>query len=90
MGSSSGNSIPVWKITTPITQKDFLGRLVVYEGTEESWVDKVTGILVYQTKSIKYLPDPAVTYFLETISLSTNAPIGGSLDGTEFVYSEEK
>ena len=88
--SLSGVSIPVWKTTKPIEKKDMLDRLVVFEGSEENTIDKATGILIYQSKFVRSIPEPAVTYFLETISLKTNAPIGGSRNGIEFTYSKEQ
>lgn len=88
--SLSGVSIPVWKTTKPIEKKDMLDRLVVFEGTEENTIDKATGILIYQSKFVRSIPEPAVTYFLETLSLNTNAPIGGLHDGIEFGYSKEQ
>jgi hypothetical protein len=90
MFSLSGIAIPVWKFTKPIEKKDMLDRFVVFEGSEENTIDKATGILIYQSRFVRSIPDPAITYFLETISLSTNAPIGGSREGTEFAYSKEK
>ena len=87
--SLSSTPVSVWKITTPISHKDVLDKITIYEGTEESLVDKATGILIYQIESFKYIQDPTYTYIIETISLSTNATIGGVLSETDFAYSKE-
>jgi hypothetical protein len=86
--SLSGISIPVWKFIKPIEQKDMLDRLVIFEGSEENLIDKATGILIYQSKYTQSIPEPEIEYFLETISLSTNAPIGNLTNKIEFTYSK--
>ncbi len=87
--SLSGTPIPVWKRSVPVWKKDIFGQEVVLEGTRESLIDKKTGILVYEIQSLSYITDPSLTNVLETISLRTNALIGGILDSTEFTYSKE-
>jgi len=82
--------ISVWKITTPYLQKDMLGKLDVFMGTEERLIDKTTGILVYKKIEYYYIQDPTWTFLVEMISMNTNAPIGGLVDGTEFSYSKEE
>jgi hypothetical protein len=82
----SGSPIPVWKVTYPTYRRDFLGKPIAYEGTAESWVDKATGVVVYQMETLVSVYDPARKIIFETVGLSTNAPIGEVSNGADFTY----
>jgi hypothetical protein len=86
----SNPPIPAWKIIEPYNQKDILGKLDIYSGTQEKWVDKATGILIYRKTYYSSIQDPEITFLVEMISMRTNAPIGGLQEGTEFSYSKEQ
>ncbi|RPH38562.1 MAG: hypothetical protein EHM87_25385 [Burkholderiales bacterium] len=52
--SLSNNPIPVWKVTTPITRKNLETGEDSYKGTDESLIDKATGILIYRFESLVF------------------------------------
>ena len=87
--SLSSAPIPVWKIVEPYNQKDAVSIQDIYTGTQEKWIDKTTGLLLYRKTSYKSVQDPTITYLVEMMSMRTNAPIGGLPDGKVFSYSKE-
>ena len=78
--------IPVWKLTYLIPPSGHR----TFEGNIETWIDKATGIVIYQINTWALKDNPTAKVIEETISLSTNAPIGDISDGKDFSYSKKQ